>query len=247
MSGRGVERILDLIEWFAAHPTPATLAHVAKVLDLPKSSALVMLRTLVDRGYVQKLEAGDYMLVRLPGDISGRSKPWGAMLALAMPHLQVAVAASEESGFVAILEGGQVRYLNKILPAREIRYDRDISRTRPAHRVASGIVLLAAQSDAELDAYCAEAGLGEAEAAEVRRVVAVARQDGFYVNLKGVVEGAAGVAAPILDSSGRAIAAINISGPQARIAANSDRATQVVLETARAVTEDIGRRAFRTM
>ncbi|TKA93779.1 iron ABC transporter substrate-binding protein, partial [Cereibacter changlensis] len=36
MSGRGVERILDLIEWFAAHPEPATLARVAKVLDLPK-------------------------------------------------------------------------------------------------------------------------------------------------------------------------------------------------------------------
>ncbi len=247
MSGRGVERILDLIEWFAAHPAPAALAHVSKALDLPKSSALMMLRSLVDRGYVQRLENGNYVLVRLPGDVSGSRKPWGAILALATPHLEAAVAATEESGFVAVLEGGQIRYLNKILPAREIRYDRDISRTRPAHRVASGIVLLAAESESALDAYCLDAALSDAEAAEVRRVVGLARRDGFCLNLKGVVEGAAGVAAAILDAQGRAVAAINISGPQARIAEHSDRATQAVLETARAVSEDIGRRASRTM
>lgn len=245
MSGRGVERILDLIEWFAANPAPASLAHVAGVLGLPKSSTLGMLRSLVERGYVQRLETGSYVLVRLPGDVSGGRRTWGAILALATPHLEAAVEATEESGFVAVMENGQIRYLNKILPAREIRYDRDISRTRPAHRVASGIVLLAAQSDTSLDAYCTEAGLTDAEVADLRRIVGLARNDGFCLNLKGVVEGAAGVAAPILDARGEAIAAINISGPQARIAQHSDRATQAVLETARAVTEDIRRRASR--
>jgi IclR family acetate operon transcriptional repressor len=246
MSGRGVERVLDMMEWFAAHPEPASLTYISTALKLPKSSALLLLKSLVERGYVQRTQTGQYALVRLLGDISAQRKSWGAILALATPHLETAVAITEESGFVAVMEGGQIRYLNKILPAREIRYDRDISRTRPAHCVASGIVLLAAGSDAALDAYCDDRALSADDVAEVHRVVDLARRDGVYVNLKGVVEGAAGISAPIFDAQGRALAAVNISGPQARIAAYSDRVTKAVLETARAVTEDIGRRAYGT-
>ncbi|WJH41139.1 helix-turn-helix domain-containing protein [Aliirhizobium terrae] len=153
MSGRGVERVLDMIEWFAASPEGASLSEIAAALAMPKSSALLMLQSLTERGYIQKLGSGGYQLLRLPGEISPDGRNYGALIALVSPYLYDAVQETGESGFVAVLEGSSIRYLNKVLPKREILYDRDIGPTRPAHKVASGVVLLAAGSDAEVEAY----------------------------------------------------------------------------------------------
>ncbi len=244
MSGRGVGNMLDLLEWLGATPGTHGLAEIATALSLPKSSTLLMLRTLTERGYLERLASGEYMLRRLPGDIdtSGRN---GALLALVGPYLTQAVEEAGESGFLAMLEGDEIRYLNKLLPQREIRYDRDISMTRLAHKVASGIVLLAARSDADVAAYCDRQDLPEADRSTLVQAVAKARTDGFYLNLKGVVEGAAGAAAPIIAADGTTLAAINISGPQNRLAVNAAQVSEVVLNTARAVSEELMRRGKR--
>ncbi|MCJ8139892.1 IclR family transcriptional regulator [Falsirhodobacter halotolerans] len=245
MSGRGIERILNLIEWFAATPGASSLSQVATALEMPKSSALQMLRTLAERGYVERDATGHYTLIRLPGEISADGDTHGALLTLAAPYIAQAVADVGETGFLAVLEGRDIRYLNKILPAREIRYDRDMSMTRPAHKVASGIVILA-HSPADRVAEF-EKSLAATEAKDLRAAMEVTRRDGFFMNAHGVVEGAAGVAAAIFDAQDRVIGAINISGPQGRMAEAADRVGAAALATARAVTAEIRRRAVRSI
>lgn len=245
MSGRGVERVLDMIEWFAASPEGASLSEIAAALAMPKSSALLMLQSLAERGYIRRSSDGTYDLLKLPGEISSDARNYGAMIALVSPYLWEAVQETGESGFVAVLEGPSIRYLNKVLPKREILYDRDIRPTRLAHQVASGIILLAAGSDADVEAYALSHSLSHAEQSSLREAVASARAQGFYLNSKGVVEGAAGAAAPILSASGQAIAALNISGPQVRFVTNSDRICGVVRKTAMAISEDLARRSRR--
>lgn len=242
LSGRGVERVLDMIEWFAASPEGASLSEIAAALAMPKSSALLMLQSLTERGYVQRTGAGDYRLLRLPGEISSDGRSDGALIALVSPYLLKAVQETGESGFVAVLEGPSIRYLNKVLPKREILYDRDIVPTRPAHKVASGVVLLAAGSDADVDAYAAASSLSNEEHSRLSNAVTSARAAGFYLNAMGVVEGASGAAAPILGAGGKAIAALNISGPQVRFVTHSDRICEVVRETAVAISEELARR-----
>jgi IclR family transcriptional regulator, acetate operon repressor len=245
VSGRGVERVLDMIEWFAASSEGASLSEIATALAMPKSSALLMLQSLTERGYIQRLGSGEYQLLRLPGEISPDGRNHGALVALISPYLHEAVEGTGESGFVAVLEGPSIRYLNKVLPKREILYDRDIGPTRPAHKVASGVVLLAAGSDAEVEDYAAAASLSAEEHSKLREAIASARASGFYVNAMGVVEGAAGAAAPIVGANGKAIAALNISGPQVRFVTNSDRISEVVRETAVAISEELARRSRR--
>lgn len=247
MSGRGAERILDAIEWFAASTTPVLYSDFVKALNLPKSSALLLLRLLVERGYIERLPDNRYRLVRLPGERADGGETWGTILRLADGPLREAVAHAEESGFVAVLENGRVRYLNKVLPTREIRYDRDITSTRIPHQVASGIVLLSGFSDEALAAYFAAAGVSPAEEKAISENIAKARRDGVFTNLNGVVEGAAGVSAPIRDSQGRIPAAINISGPKERFIANLDRVTEAVVRAAQAVSAEIARRKPRPM
>lgn len=242
MSGRGAERVLDAVEWFATTIAPVTYTDFVHALDVPKSSALLLLRLLVERGYVQRLPDNRYVLVRLPGEMLGGGATWGTILRLAEGDLREAVATVEETGCVAVLDNDRVRYLNKILPRREIQYDRDIVPTRLSHLVASGLVMLADFAPDELDRYFEETRVPLDQRPGILAAIAEARADGYYVNLNGVVEGAAGIAAPVRDAHGRAIAAINISGPRERINANLDRIRDAVVNVAGAVSDKLARR-----
>lgn len=246
MSGRGAERILDLIEWLASRSRAVTLADVVQALAMPKSSTLLLLRTLVDAGYVIRQPDGRYLLVRLPGEPSETNNGWGTIVRVAEPILRETVAAIEETGFIAVLtDDWQVRYLNKILPRCEIRYDRDIAAPRVAHYVASGLVLLSGLSDRDFQTYLGRSVPTGDDPDAIAVRVSAGRRDGHVANLLGRVEGAAGVAAPIRDPQGRIVAAINVSGPRERIAGNIDRVTQATIDAARHASEALSRRMFK--
>lgn len=246
MSGRGAERILDLIEWLASRSDAVTLAGVVQALALPKSSTLLLLRTLVDAGYAIRQPDGRYLLVRVPGEPSEANSGWATILRVVEPILRETVAEIEETGFVAVLtDDDQVRYLNKILPRCEIRYDRDITAPRIAHHVASGLMLLSGLSDEDFQTYLRRAVVEGDDPDAIAERVKSSREQGYVANLLGRVEGAAGVAAPIRNAEGRIVAAVNISGPRARIVGNIDRVTAAAVEAGRRASEALSRRMFK--
>lgn len=236
MSGRGAERILILVEWMASQANAIALSDAVAALDLPKSSTLALLRILVEAGYARREANGLYRLCRLPGEPDDTYRAWGTLARLTNAVLNTAVQKTEESAFLAVLgEDNRVRYISKLMPEREIRYDRDITVSRSAHQVTSGIVLLTGLTPERLAAY-AESSAEEAGDPSLRNTILAnvedARAAGYAVNLRGVVEGAAGVAAPVTDSNGRLRAAFNIAGPADRMAANIDQIISVTRECA---------------
>ncbi len=240
---RGYERVLQLIEWLSAQPEPVTLAQVVQDLGWPKSSALLLLRSLVDNAYVVRRPDHRYQLVRLPGEPSLHNTAWGTIVRVSEPILREIVDSVKETGFVAVLTPDhRLRYLNKLLPPREIRYDRDISKLRIPHHVASGLMLLAGMSEPEFNAYLSQIdpALGD-DIGQIRALVDTTRRNGYAVNLQGRVEGAAGVAAPITGSNGRFIAAINISGPRERITNHLDEILSGAIEAAQRASETLDR------
>jgi IclR family transcriptional regulator, acetate operon repressor len=240
-------RILELIEWLASQARPATLAETRLALDLPKSSTLVLLRTLVEAGYAGRGDDGRYRLLRLPGEATAARNAWGTIVRITEPFLREAVVATGESGFVAVMTAERrIRYVHKQVPQREIRYDRNITIDRAAHHVSSGVAILAATSDVDIDGYVADlAQAGAFELPERRafmKAIAAARREGIAINLKGRIEGAGGVAAAILDRDGQPVAAFNIAGPAERIAARLDAVVAAAREGARLASRELGRR-----
>lgn len=221
MSGRGAERILQLVEWLADQTVPVSLADAASALGSPKSSTLSLLRLLADAGYVERVDYGRYLLLRCPGAPAANGRGRGILLREADAILRKAVQDSGESGFIAVFGPDQgIQYIAKVLPAREIRYDRNIDVPRRPHQVSSGIILLGSLTNTELDAYIAAedaAGRLAGDPQQLRDAIAKARAAGIQTNLKGVVEGAGGMAAPIRNMDGQIVAAINIAGPAPRL------------------------------
>lgn len=228
-SGRGSERVLLLLEWMARQTSAVTLAEASAALDAPKSSVLNLLRMLVEMGYAERAGESAYRLVRLPGEVGADQAAHGTLMRRCDEAVRLAVARSRETGFIAVIDGAHICYLCKILPDREIRYDRDIEVKRRAVQVSSGIAILTGHQEAALAglARSAEAE-GLVEAAVLVERVNRARADGYAVTHRGVVEGAAGVAAPIRDARGAVVAALNIAGPASRLADNVDEIIEIV-------------------
>lgn len=242
MSGRGAERILLMIEWIATREEPFSFTDVVEALDLPKSSALASLRLLVDRGYIAQGADRRYELIRLPGQSDTGGLGHGALRLSARTILADMVNETGESGFLAVLgEGMTVRYLVKLLPSREIRYDRDVDVPRRPHQVSAGIALLTGLGDDCLASY-AETEVAAGRLQDVQGLydkVAAARANGVHVNPKGIVEGAAGISAPVRDTTGRVIAALNIAGPADRLAQHFEQVTEIVRRGAAALEDAI--------
>lgn len=244
MSGRGAERILQLVGWMADQAHPVSFAEAVKALDLPKSSTLGLLRLLVDTGHAQRLPDGRYKIVHLPGEPTPERGGWGTVLRHAELPLRSAVQETQESGFIAVLEADLgVRYISKVLPKREILYDRDITIARRAHQVSSGIVLLTQLEDDRLRAYAeAERAAGRLEESpdDLMTKVRSARAQGLFVNPLGVVEGAGGMAAPIRARDGRIIAAVNIAAPSVRLAQSIPDIMPKLIECAERISAALG-------
>lgn len=244
MSGRGAERILHVIEWMAEAERPVGFAEACEALSLPKSSTLDLLRILVGAGYAERMADGRYRLLRLPGEPGTGRRGWGTLLRHAEAPLRRAVDLTGESGFIAVLgDDMELRYISKVLPEREIRYDRDVSIHRRPHQVSSGIVLLGRLTPDELQTYiAAERSAGRyADPDEgVTRTVAIARDAGIQINRAGVVEGAGGMAAPIRGRDGQIIAALNIAGPADRLGQALPQIEAVLRETADLISKALG-------
>lgn len=237
MSGRGTERVLELIEWLSLQVEARSLTEIVVGLELPKSSALMLLRTLVDKGYVVRDANGHYRLFRLPGEHNTQNQALGTLWRLALPYVEEAVAQTQESAFIAVLNSSsRVVYLNKCLPEREIRYDRDITMTRVAEHVASGRVLLAGMDRDRLDTYLSDRAAESDDSDKVRHWIEKAREDGYAINLEGRVEGASGLAAPIRDHAGQYVAALNIAGPKERVTRDQSKILEVLLTTAESIS-----------
>jgi IclR family transcriptional regulator, acetate operon repressor len=220
---RSAARVLLLVDWLAAQSEPCSLAVASEALALPKSSARLLLKTLVDGGYAMRLPDGTFRMRRLPGEVANTDADRQTVLRVADPLLRAAVRAVHETGFVAVLENSRIVYLNKILPTdREIVYDRNITVGRIPHHVASGLAILSTFGAKEIQAYLREPQCADLVGEEARFLAELARvrRLGYATIRKGRIEGAAGVAAPVFDGSGRTVAAVNISGPSERIRDN---------------------------
>jgi DNA-binding IclR family transcriptional regulator len=252
MGVRSARRVLDLIEWLAAQEKPMGLAETSQSLKLPKSSALELLKTLVDGRFAEREADGRYRLLRLPGEHSAGHFHWGTLKRIAEPAIVEAVEEVQESGFLAVLTPElRLRYIVKILPPeREIRYDRNMASDRIAHHVTSGVAILSGLKEEELRDYLrrASAFAKELKTDPGRKKlfdgIAKVRRLGYTSNLVGPIEGAGGAAAPIFDRTGWAVGAINIAGPTARVKASLSAIERATLETAQRVTRELAERIY---
>lgn len=110
---RAVDRVCDIIDLLAQHPSGITLSAIAMSVQLPKSSAFRYLAALEARGYVTRSEDGiGYRLgAALAGShpvVSGR---FDRLVTMAKPLMDRLTSTDVPVSLLATLEGNGIRYL----------------------------------------------------------------------------------------------------------------------------------------
>ncbi len=221
---RSAMRLVQLFEALAKTEEGVSLAELSTTVAAPKSSLLGILRSMVALGYMEHIH-GRYRLgprsFRLAADILAiRRFP-----NLVRPILQDLAAKSGETVFLVVLDplARRVTYTEVIESANPLRYTVPTGTTRPLYSSAGGLMLLAYQEPAWIDAYIRSTPLEQltprttTDPKELRERLAEIRREGIGISLGETVPGAAGLAVPIFNADGSVTAGLLIGAPLDRV------------------------------
>ncbi|MFG2190960.1 IclR family transcriptional regulator [Streptomyces sp. NPDC048639] len=150
-------RTVELLEFFAGRPGMHTLAAVQEAVGYPKSSLYMLLRTLVDLGWVETDATGTRYGIGVRALQVGTSYIEGDdVVAAARPTLDRLSDDTTETIHLARLDGDSVVCLATRQSGHHLRPFTRVGRRLPAHSTALGKALLATHSDEQVRAMLPE-------------------------------------------------------------------------------------------
>ena len=245
---KSLDKALALLDALAHADGALTLTDLSQRVGLPLPTTHRLLTTLERRRFVQcDTDQGRWSVGVRAFIVGNAFLPRRNLTRAAMPVLRRLMEESGETTNLAVESGGEAVFLAHV----ECR-DMMRASSRPGSRVAlycSGVgkALLAAMTAEEVTRTLHERGLApitpttidtpDKMMAELERI----RGQGYAYDDQEHAKGVRCVAAPVFDDAGRALAAISLSGPTARI--TDERVPllgQQVAAAARLITAELG-------
>ncbi len=235
-----------MIRVFDADHPRLTLSEVAAATGLSRAAARRFLHTLVRLGYMRsadgRFELRPKILELGYAYLSSRTLP-----EVAMPHLEELVEQVHESSSVSELDGGDVVYLARVPTKRIMAVAISVGTRFPAYATSMGRVLLAAQPGPWLDAYLSTVSLYHltdhtiTTESALRQELRKIRARGWALVDQELEEGLRSLAAPIRDSDGTVVAAVNVATHAGRWSLDSivDELLSPLLATAARIERDL--------
>src|SRR5438067_10044072 len=155
-----VERALAMLEAVAQEPEGLSNAEISRKLEIPKSSASYLLRTLETQGYLNRdASSGRYrvglkILSLSRGALSGID-----VREVALPIMRHLVEKTGLTCHLAILDGPEAVYIEKVEPPGFIRMDTWVGRRMRVHATSVGKALVAHISRERLEKILSEQGM----------------------------------------------------------------------------------------
>lgn len=196
-------------------PDTLALRQIAKRAGLPKTTTHRIVTALVAEGALERTRGGYQLglrLFELGAGVRGKRDLRDA----ALPFLQDLYEATHQTVHLAILEGADVVYVERIRGHHPVRLPSAVGGRQPAHCTAVGKALLAYHPGVVIK--LAQSGLRAktrysiTDPSVLEDVLAGVRECGVAIDREEAVLGVHCVAAPIL-VDGDAVASLSVAGP----------------------------------
>ncbi|WP_371639875.1 IclR family transcriptional regulator [Streptomyces virginiae] len=240
---QSVERALGILPLLARGP--ATLGEVADALGVHKSTALRLLRTLHEHGFVYRRPDGRYRLGAQLFALAAEAIENLDVREIAHPYLVELNRATGHTVHLALHQDDEVVYIDKVDSRYPVRMYSRIGRPVPLTVAAVAKLLLADLPEAELRAladrieYPRYTARSTPDAAAFLRELDLVRAQGWATDLGGHEEAINCLGAPVHGPDGRVVAALSVSAPGVVIPAEGLLALlPQVLRTAEAISKD---------
>jgi DNA-binding IclR family transcriptional regulator len=233
---KSAERALALLELLTKRERPMGFGQIANSLGYPKSSLHQLLRTLIDRGWVEvESETGHYTLGIRTWEAGNAYLRALDLIARAKPYMEAVRDELDETVQLAVLDGRYNVYIAKVDGTQNLAMVSAVGRRIEAHATGLGKALLSGLSDAQVVALfrgiepekfttTTVSDLGEL-IVELDRV----RASGYAIDNEEHTHGVRCVAAPLRDQNGTVIAALSVSVPTVRWTQENEKHTVILL------------------
>jgi IclR family KDG regulon transcriptional repressor len=207
------------------------VVRLAELIDSDKSQTSRTLATLAEHGLVER--DPDTLSYRIGWQVFALAARAGEprLLASAPRLLRELVNGLGESAHLSVREGASVLTLLSESPASAIHAPGLVGALTPLATTSAGRALAFDLADDELTA------LGLADDSER---IATARALGYAIVREEFEPGLVAAAAPVRDSTGRIVAAVNVSAPAFRFADRLEEAAAAVAAAAAELSADLG-------
>jgi len=249
-----VERALTMLETVALEPEGLSNAEISRKLNIPKSSASYILRTLEKQGYLnRKPETGKYHI-----GLKILSLGRGALTGLdvrevALPIMRRLMRKTEITCHLAILDGPVAVYIEKVEPEGFIKMDTWVGRRMPVHATSVGKALIAHIPQERIEEIVAERGMEKRTAKTITTLPRLlkelekVRAQGYAVDDEENNMGARCLGAPIFNQDGVVEASFGLSGTIHQVNSQTiPRIVEALKEAARQASQQLGFRGSVT-
>jgi len=241
---QAVDRAMAILEALAEDEEGYRLTDLAALTGLSTSTVHRLLTTLEAEGYLRRTADKTYTLTFKLWSLGAMMMSRIDVKAVAPVHMQRLVKATGESSLLAVLDGYDVVYIDKVESEQAIQATTKIGSRIPAHCVGTGKALLAWQPSDFIAGLLPKLKAYTSSTIHKPRALAdqldLTRKRGYAVNRGEFRLGVAGVGAAIRDRDGRAVAAVGVWGPDERIAPRLDELAAHVVRCAREISCDLG-------
>lgn len=225
---------------------PAGLEQVATRLDVHKSTALRLLRTLHEHGLVYRQHDQRYRLGAALFALAQQAVEALDIREIAHPHLAALNERTGHTVHLAVYEQGEVVYIDKVDSRYPVRMYSRVGRPVAITVAAVAKLLLADLPEPERRAvaerldYPRYTARSTPDAAAFLAELARVREQGWAADLGGHEESINCVGAPLRGPDGRVRAAMSVSAPNVVVAAGELlRLRPLVLRTAEAISAEL--------
>ena len=215
-------RGLAVVKAFSDQRRAMTIAQISHKTGIPRAAVRRCLYTLKQLGYADS-EANNFYLkpkILTLGYSYLSSTP---LTISAQPCLNHVSRTLNESCSLAVLDELEVLYISRSATSRVMSVALNAGSRLPAYCTSLGRVMLAAMSDAELDAYFEKATLRAftdrtiISESGLRTILIDVRQSGYAVVEEELEIGLCSSAVPVRGASGTTVAALNVGAQSTRV------------------------------
>lgn len=245
MSVQSLHRAFDIVELLAGSDDGLGLSEIARGLALPTSTVFRLIATLRDRGYVDRdTRSGVYRLGLAFVDMSSLYLGRLELKTEAEPVLRDLSLRTGQTVFLAIRDGRQVVYIDKIEQFNSLRKYSTIGRRMPVYCTSLGKATLLGLADEEIaellgDVEFARSGpRTHSDLKALMEDIVTSRSRGWTYDDEEAEPGVRCVAAPVYDYRSQIIAAASLSWP---IASFPDLDVEVTAEQVKRAAAEISR------
>jgi DNA-binding IclR family transcriptional regulator len=149
---RSTARVLDILEYLAAsRGGGSTLTELSQELDAPKSSLFPILRTLLNRKYIQLDRRSNRYYIGISSYVLGASFSINQnAMDFILNVMESVVKSCEETCQLGVLDREKVLYIRKVDSPQPIRMISHVGNRLPANGTAIGKALLSGLSNEEV-------------------------------------------------------------------------------------------------